>query len=177
MVQSSSTFDSSFRLLIPRPTTMFTPGGSLKLPQCPLCEKRGSLKNILSCCTRVLGDGRYIRCHNQVLRVIANVFNKCFRISTYEPISRRFNFLKAGSGCSISNVRKKTLLLSTAPEGKLFVDLDEQLKFPDHIVRTQLQPDMILVLNQMKESDHVGVDGIVGGKHGKSHERKLTKYQ
>ena len=47
--------------------------------------------------------------------------------------------------------QKKTLLLSTAPEGKLFVDLDEQLKFPDHIVRTQLQPDMILVLNQMKK--------------------------
>ena len=77
-----------------RPTNLKT-WGKAETPQCPLCEKRWSLKNIYSCCTRAVGDGLYILHHNQVLRVIAKVFNKCLWTSTYKPVSLRINFLKA----------------------------------------------------------------------------------
>ena len=117
--------------------------GKAETPQYLLYEKRWLLKNILRCCTKAFGDGCYSWRHNQVLRVIANVFNKCLWTSIYKPVSRRINFLRSATS-------EKTSLLCTRRDWKAFVDLDEQLKFSDHIVRTQLQKDMILVSNTMK---------------------------
>ena len=87
-------------------------------------------------------------------------------------VRRRINFVKAGV-----NVRsvpsEKTLLLSTSPDWELFVDLDEQLKFPDHIVQTQIRLDMILVSNTTKRE----LTASWEGNKAESHQRKLTKYQ
>ena len=67
--------------------------------------------------------------------------------------------------------------ISTAPDWEIFVDLDEQLKFPDHIVWTQLQPEMILVLNMMKQVITWELTVLWEENMAESHERKLTKYQ
>ena len=52
--------------LLPSPTNSHT-WGLAETPACPLCSKRGTLGQILSSCTRVLGDGRYRWRHDQVL--------------------------------------------------------------------------------------------------------------
>lgn len=41
-------------------------------PACQLCQKRGSLEHILSCCPKALGEGRYRWHHDQVLRAVAD---------------------------------------------------------------------------------------------------------
>ena len=86
------------------------------------------------------------------------------------------HFLKAGGNVR-SALSGKTLLLSTIPDWKLFVDLDEQLKFPDYILRTQLRPNMILVLNWMKQVIMWELMVLWEENMAESHESKLTKYQ
>ena len=148
----------------------------VQTPQCLLCEKRGSLKHILSDCTRTLSNGRYCWRRDQLLKEIAGVFDKCFCTSTYKPVSRRINFVKAWGNVR-SAPSEKTLLLSTAPDWELFVDLGEQVKFSDYIVQTQLRPDMILVLNIMKQVIMWELTVSWEENRAKSHKRKLTIYQ
>ena len=49
------------------PTTNLHTWGLAETPACPLCSKRGTLGQILSSCTRALGDGQYRWRHDQVL--------------------------------------------------------------------------------------------------------------
>ena len=112
-----------------------------------------------------------------MLREIAGIFDKCLQTSTYKPVSRRINFVKAGENVHSVSSEEKTLLLSTVPDWELFVDLDEQLKFPDYIVWTQLQPDMILVLNITKQVILWELTVLWDETMAESHEWKLTKYQ
>ncbi|KAI4887728.1 hypothetical protein NFI96_005940 [Prochilodus magdalenae] len=39
--------------------------GLAETPACPLCQRRGSLEHILSCCPKALGEGRYRWRHDQ----------------------------------------------------------------------------------------------------------------
>ena len=113
-----------------------------------------------------------------MLREIAGVFDKCLRTSIYKFVSRRINFIKAGGSVrSAPSKKKKTSLLRTAPDWELFVDLDELLKFPDHIVRAQLRPDMILVSNTTKQVIMWELTVSWEENMAESHGRKLTKYQ
>ena len=59
--------------VLPSPSNLHT-WGIAETPACPLCSKRGTLEHILSCCTRALGDGQYSWRHDQVLKIIAEVF-------------------------------------------------------------------------------------------------------
>ena len=86
------------------------------------------------------------------------------------------HFLKA-RGNVRSALSEKTLLLSTAPDCELLVYLDEQLKFPDHILRTQIRSNMILVLNWMKQVIMWELMVLWEENMAESHESKLTKYQ
>ena len=149
---------------IPRPTNLKT-WGKAETPQYPLCEKRWLLKNILSCCTRALGDGHYIWHHNQVLRVIAKVFNKCLRTSTYKTVCKRISFLKA-----VGNIR-------SAPSEKKHWDLAQPQIGSYLLIWISCWNSLIILfehnfsqtwfLFQYNEvSDHVGVDSIMGGKDG-----------
>ena len=95
---------------LPSPVNLHT-WGKAETPQCSLCEKRGSLKHILSSCTRALGDGRYRWRHDQVLGEIAGVFDKCLRTSIYKPVSRRINFVMAGGNVRSALSEKHRLLV------------------------------------------------------------------
>ena len=57
-------FQAAYNVL---PTTNLHTWGLGETPACPLCSKRGTLEQILSSCTRALGDGRYRWRHDQVL--------------------------------------------------------------------------------------------------------------
>ena len=125
--------------------------------QCLLCTKRGSLKHILSSCHRVLGNGHYRWHHNEVLRVIAEVFDKCLRTSTYKVASRRINYIKAGG-----NVQsEKTSLLSRVPDWELFIEI----LWSYCSNTTSARYDSCSECD--KTSYHVGVNSTMGGKHGR----------
>ncbi|KAI4885725.1 hypothetical protein NFI96_026178, partial [Prochilodus magdalenae] len=57
--------------VLPSPANLFT-WGLVDSPACQLCQKRGTLEHILSCCSKALGEGRYCWRHNQVLRAVAD---------------------------------------------------------------------------------------------------------
>lgn len=67
--------------VLPSPTNLFS-WGLIDTPACLLCQKRGSLEHILSCCPKALGERRYLWRHDQVLRVITEA------ISTGNSLSR-----------------------------------------------------------------------------------------
>ena len=86
--------------------------GKAETPLYPLCEKRGSLKHILSSYPRAIDGGRYRWRQNQVLRVIAGVFNKCLRTNTYKPVCRKINSVKAGGNVRLAPSEKKYCFLA-----------------------------------------------------------------
>ena len=134
--------------------------GKAETPQYLLYEKRWSLKNILRCCTKAFGDGCYCWRHNQVLRVIENVFNKCLWTSIYKPVSRRINFLRSATS------EKTSLLLHRARlEGICWSGWVAEILWSYCPNTTSERHDSCFEYDEA--SDHVGVDGIVGGKHGK----------
>lgn len=53
--------------VLPSPANLFI-WGLVDSPACQLCQVRGSLEHVLSCCLKALGDGRYRWRHDQVLR-------------------------------------------------------------------------------------------------------------
>lgn len=55
--------------VLPSPSNLFS-WGLAKMPQCQLCQGKGTLEHILSSCPRALGDGRYLWRHDQVLRAV-----------------------------------------------------------------------------------------------------------
>ena len=73
--------------------------------------------------------------------------------------------------------QKKISLLSTHPDWELFVDLDEWLKFPDHIVRKQLRPDRISVSIVTKQVIMWELTVSWEENMAESYERMLTKCQ
>lgn len=52
---------------LPSPSNLFC-WGKVETPACPLCQGRGTLERISSSCSKVLTEGRYRWCHNQVLK-------------------------------------------------------------------------------------------------------------
>ena len=141
----------------------------------PIVWKRGLLKHILNSCSRALGDGRYRWCHNQVLRVIARVFDKCLRTSTYKPISRRINFAKAGGNIQ-SAVSEKTSLLRTPLDWELFFIWISS--WNSLIILFEHNFGQTWFLFRMWRSKlSCGSWRYRGRKTWQSHERKLAKYQ
>ena len=59
------------------------------------------------------------------------------------------NFIRAGEKPSTTS-RATSGLLNTAQDWQLSVDLGSQLKFPQHVARTTLGPDIVLVSEATK---------------------------
>lgn len=81
--------------VLPSPANLYC-WGMVETPACPLCQRRGSLKHILSCCPKALGEGRYRWHHDQVLKVTADTI--CTGISKakqHRPEKRAMVFVKA----------------------------------------------------------------------------------
>ncbi|XP_069366366.1 uncharacterized protein [Paralichthys olivaceus] len=57
--------------VLPSPANLHT-WGLADTPECKLCQRRGTLEHILSCCPKALGEGRYRWRHDQVLRSLAD---------------------------------------------------------------------------------------------------------
>jgi len=102
--------------------------GLAESPACPLCQKnKGTLEHILSCCPKALGEGRYRRRHDQVLKTIAESISSAVSISQKSrPRKLTISFIRAREK---PGTKKGTSgLLQTAQGWQLSVDLGKQLK-------------------------------------------------
>ncbi|KAI8519123.1 hypothetical protein Bbelb_023800 [Branchiostoma belcheri] len=123
-----------------------------------------------------LGEGRYRWRHDQVLRVLAASFCKAIQSSKSQmPPKKSITFVRAGESAK----RKPTSaggLLATARDWQLKVDLDKQLKFPDHIVATSLRPDVVLWSDSTKQVIMLELTVPWESRIVEAHERKRAKY-
>ncbi|KAI8489350.1 hypothetical protein Bbelb_327930 [Branchiostoma belcheri] len=91
------------------------------------------------------------------------------------PPKKSITFVRAGESAK----RKPTSaggLLATARDWQLKVDLDKQLKFPDHIVATSLRPDVVLWSDSTKQVIMLELTVPWESRIVEAHERKRAKY-
>ncbi len=149
-------------------------------PSCPQCPGRGTLEHILSCCPVALGQGRYTWRHNQVLKPIVEAISAGISSSSrgLHPTTQKIAFVKAGGKRRrTAGARNPPGLLATANDWQLSADLVKQLKFPQHIVRTTLRPDILLVSEEMKNIILMELTVPWEDHLDEAHERKRTKYE
>ncbi|KAI2661305.1 Glutamyl-tRNA(Gln) amidotransferase subunit A [Labeo rohita] len=132
--------------VLPSPTNLFA--WSLKdTPACLLCQKRGSLEHILSCCPKALGERRYRWRHDQ---------------AGEKPSGSRN--LAGG-------------LLATARDWQLKVDLGKQLKIPETIATTTLRPDMVLFSESSRQMVLLELTKPWKDRMEESFKRKRAKHE
>lgn len=163
--------------VLPSPANLFT-WGKVETPNCPLCSARGTLEHILSSCAKALGQGRYTWRHNQVLKPIAEAISKGISSSRQmRNATHAIPFVKAGEQPRAGHKRAAAAgILATARDWQLSVDLEKQLKFPQHIVSTTLRPDILLVSESSKNIIIMELTVPWEDRLGEAHERKRTKY-
>ncbi|KAI2661122.1 Spore protein YkvP [Labeo rohita] len=131
--------------ILPSPSNLYT-WGRVETPACPLCSKPGTLEHILSSCSKALGEGRYWWRHDQVLKSIAEAISKGIKDSRYrQATAKAIHFVKEGQRPEKTSKSCSAGLLSTARDWVMSVDLERQLKIPQHIIQSTLRPDIILV--------------------------------
>ncbi|XP_023810165.1 uncharacterized protein LOC105353972 [Oryzias latipes] len=160
--------------VLPSPANLHVWGKS-EMPSCLLCSGRGSLEHLLSTCPRALADGRYRL--RQVLKALAESLASAIKASKNQRAPKKVvPFIKAGEK---PQVRKQLLtgLLHKALDWQLQVDLEKQLRFPQHIVRTNLRADMLLISETSKHLIMLELTVPWEERMEEANERKRAKYQ
>ncbi|XP_061772124.1 uncharacterized protein LOC133562186 [Nerophis ophidion] len=161
--------------VLPSPSNLFT-WGKVETPGCPLCQRRGTLEHILSCCPKALGEGRYRWRHDQVLKAIADAI--CRGVShskSLRPV-KSTAFIKAGEKSTPAARNTSSGLLATARDWELSVDLGKQLKFPDVVAKTTLRPDIVLTSVASKQVILLELTVPWEDRMEEANERKSAKY-
>ena len=83
-------------------------------------------------------------------------------------------FVKAGAQPRPGRRKPPAGILATAKDWQLSVDLEGQLKFPQHIARTTLRPDILLVSESMKTIIIMELTVPWEDRLGEAHERKRS---
>ena len=122
---------------------------------CAVCGRIGTLKHILSACEVALSQGRYTYRHNKVLRVLATLLERVRIRSNASKGGKKTGiaFVKEGQKAKPVVKEKNWSYLDSSRDWKMAVDLDRQLKIPDHIVKGRTErPDLLLYSNNTKQS-------------------------
>ena len=82
----------SVRALPPSLANLF-PWGKSRIPSCPLCHGKVTLRHIMSAYSRGSGDGKYSWRHDQVLRTVADTVDTAIHARNFKP---GIYFVKAG---------------------------------------------------------------------------------
>ncbi|KAJ8352978.1 hypothetical protein AAFF_G00124830, partial [Aldrovandia affinis] len=147
---------------------------------CDLCGTiNASLQHILSGCKTALTQGRLTWRHDQVLRKLAEVLEKCRQEANSQRPSgsqQRIHFLRQGEPAQHSSKRPPSNLLTSGAEWKMKVDLGRQLQFPQEICSTTLRPDVVLWSAAAKSA--LLIELTVPWEEGleAAYERKMAKY-
>ena len=156
------------------PANLFTWEKS-RIPLCPLCAGKGTLRHIMRACLRALGDERYHWRHDQVLRAVVDTVDAAIHVNNFKLEAKQIYFVKASewppSACKINSS-----LLSTAWEWQLRADIKEQLKVPEQTATT-LQLDLILWSTETRRVVLTKLTVPWEENIKVACERKLEKYQ
>ncbi|XP_073696141.1 uncharacterized protein [Garra rufa] len=161
--------------VLPSPSNLFS-WGMVETPACPLCQRRGTLEHILSCCPKALGEGRYRWRHDQVLKAVADSI--CSGIShskSLHPV-KTTAFVRAGEKSTPAARGTSSGLLATARDWELSVDLGKQLKFPETVAITTLRPDIVLTSEASKQVIILELTVPWEDRMEEANERKRAKY-
>ena len=126
--------------------------GIIDNSKCSLCEEdHCSIRHVLSGCRVSLHQGRFMYRHNKVLRVLAHHIQGF--LNTNKVVSsgiKKIHFVKGGA--KEKKGRKPDLgILHKAKDFVLNVDLDKQLRFPEHIATDVLaRPDIVIYSNTLR---------------------------
>ena len=145
---------------------------------CTICGDMGTLKHILSSCKVSLSQGRYTFRHNKVLRVLAEVIEKA-RVrsnNTKEMKKTAIMFIKAGQKGTVTR-RSTRSYFDGSQDWKMVVDLDRQLKVPEHIVITSRKPDIVVYSNRKKQVLMIELTVPYEDRIGEANELKRSKYE
>lgn len=162
--------------VLPSPSNLFT-WGKVETPGCLLCQKRGTLEHILSCCPKALAQGRYRWRHDQVLKAVADSI--CSGISYNKstcPVKNKVTFIKAGEKLAVPFRNTLPGLLATVHDWELGVDLAKQLKFPEVVAKTTLRPDIVVTSVASKQVSLLELTVPWEDRMEEAHERKRAKY-
>ena len=123
--------------------------------KCSACGGRGTLQHILSACEVSLCCGMYTWRHNQVLKVIEEVVMK--RVTSHNSekstsgVARlQIDFVKQGAKPRLKSRSTCPSILSSARDWQVRADLDGKGSFPQHVVLTNLRPDIVLWADSVK---------------------------
>ncbi|KAK0147598.1 hypothetical protein N1851_012929 [Merluccius polli] len=108
---------------------------SIHQPLSPLCQRKGTLEHILSCCPKALGDADTADGTTRCSRPSQRSSTVPSPTATKQTIS----FIRAGEK------PRATPKATSAQDWQLAVDLDRQLKLPQHVTKTTLRPYTVLV--------------------------------
>lgn len=128
--------------VLPGPANLHT-WGLADTSECNLCQRRATLKHILSCCPKVLGEGRSLWRHNQVLKALADSIGTVIQSSkTQAPPVQTVPFIREGKKAN-HQPNSAGGLLATARECHFQCDLERQHRFSDNIATTSRCPYII----------------------------------
>ncbi|XP_038154112.1 uncharacterized protein LOC119791846 [Cyprinodon tularosa] len=162
--------------VLPSPSNLFC-WGKVESPACALCQKRGTLEHILSCCPRSLSEGRYRWRHDQVLKAIANsICSGIAHCKRLRPAKKAISFIRAGEGPPAVARVSSSGLLAMAQDWELMADLGKQLKFPENVAITSLRPDVVLTSATSKQVVLLELTVPWEDRIEEANERKRAKY-
>nr|XP_054753540.1 uncharacterized protein LOC129259264 [Lytechinus pictus] len=149
--------------------------------KCSACGGRGTLQHILSACEVSLCCGMYTWRHNQVLKVVEEAVTK--RVTSHNSGKGVANggmphidFVKEGAGPRLRARSTRPSILSSARDWQVRVDLDGKGSFPQHVVFSNLRPDIVLWTDSAKVIVLGELTVPWKDNFDYAFERKLTRY-
>ncbi|KAL3972927.1 tetraspanin-7 [Sarotherodon galilaeus] len=155
------------------PSNLFT-WEKVETSGCLLCQKRGTLEHILSCCPKALAEGRYRWRHDQAV-----ADSICSGISHNKSaclVKNKVTFIKAREKPAALVRNTSPGLLAMAHDWELRVDLAKQLKFAKAAAKTTLRPDIVVTSVVYKQVILVELTVPWEDRMEEAHERKRVKY-
>ena len=121
-----------------------------------LCGKNGTLNHILAGCKVALNQGRYKWRHDRVLKELAAAIqgNIVINEGIEEEDKRTMIFIKAGEKGEAKQVQQ-SLILTTAKDWKLSLDIGDKLKIPTSVAVTILRPAAAMTITAVETKQMV----------------------
>ena len=147
--------------------------------KCSLCGvERCGIRHILSGCSFMLGQGRYLFRHNNVLRIIADAIQSFLqRNKVISDGVKKIHFVKECDSRREKKGRKPEFgLLHKARDFQLSMDLQKLLKYPEHIAVSGKRPDIVIYSNSLKSVIHVELTCPCEERFEEAHKDKMARY-
>lgn len=142
------------------------------------CKTPANLEHILSSCQESLTEGRFRWRHDQVLAQLNDGLEKERKpngTKAQDKGHRFIGFLRPGEKAGKED--RCSGILGTAKDWEMRLDLGRQLKFPEEIAVTSLQPDIVLWSQASKQVALIELTVPWEERIEQAHKRMLGKYQ